>query len=108
MADSTAAFDEGIEFFALFGSHDEHLAGETVAESVVLYAFFGLRRGRPLFGFEGARLAVEIVDKGRHFEDRPADVLSVALYVFRVWILHFRAPFISVAAGGVRASIQVP
>ena len=29
--------------FAPFGSHEEHLAGETVAAGVVLYAFFGFR-----------------------------------------------------------------
>jgi hypothetical protein len=48
--------------------------------------------------FEGALralgLVLEIGDDGRHFEDRLADVLSVVLCVFRVWIVHFRAPTI--------------
>jgi len=36
------AFDEGVEFFAFFGRHDEDLAGEAVAQGVVLYSVFGL------------------------------------------------------------------
>jgi hypothetical protein len=73
------AFDEGGELFMLFGRHNEHLASETMAEGVVLYAFFGFWSGRSLLGFEvfeGGGLVLEIGDEGRHFEDRLADVLE--------------------------------
>ena len=58
--------------FALFGSHDEDLAGEAVAEGVVFYALFGFRGGRAFFAFalqdaEDGSLVLEVGDVGRDF-----------------------------------------
>jgi hypothetical protein len=43
--------DEGIEVFAFFGRHDEHLTGEAVAKGVVSDALFRLWRGESFVGF---------------------------------------------------------
>jgi hypothetical protein len=60
------AFDEGVESFSLFDGHDEDLAGETVAEGVVLDALFGLGCGGAFFafyGFQDIGLKLEFLDE---------------------------------------------